>query len=643
MRGGARNYFPLPAAVSDGASLGAAVDFYNVNAHGVLTGEIFKIPDNTYILFLGEAGKPIIRQAFQIPDLSRYRFLQPGEDKAAWLARQHAAIQARTFFGSMLFKADNPYAPNTTAIYEPGDLVQDLALKFHNASHPFLLVGVWSCPMDADIRGSLDNINNQMEAAKYVMVEKAKQLASLEEMKEGNPGIEHMNEFIDESERAEAEFNAARQQFEDLKPQGQALEASLKSDDSNLTDELEVPVQSLLSDVVKKIHAKGPKIKFIVVEACRSLMSNAAANMNMMQHVVRAHRANFEHQPLTLASLRNYEQKAYGRRRMSLLARQLEVPAAAAGGAAAAAAGAGGGAAVQPTALTPSFRFSMSSLEKVPGSEKIREQLNKGETLRLDELEAELEQYLAKSKARINAELAEVTSGLSPAKQFKPNDFVFVHHGFDHAGYDGIIIGPVVDSGYVLFKVVHYEPSTNSYVEEDVEPLHTIRSEKDEAAKQALIKQLQTVGYDVGAKINGMEARYLQKREEAREENTGRPSLRKLWPAAKKQDENEGNKLQAAWDATEASKLFAPKTGVRLKSSKLEMNGQIGTVVGIGTVPAAAPAPEAHWGKLRYSVFLSTGKMVYPVATMLEQVKTGGRRKTRQRRNRVKRRRTHRR
>lgn len=75
MRGGARNYFPLLAAVTDGASLAATVDFFSVSAHGSLNNQVFMVPENTYILFMGAAGMPIYRRAHQLPAFRDYRFL----------------------------------------------------------------------------------------------------------------------------------------------------------------------------------------------------------------------------------------------------------------------------------------------------------------------------------------------------------------------------------------------------------------------------------------------------------------------------------------------------------------------------------------------------------------------------------------
>jgi hypothetical protein len=89
MKGGSVNFFPLPDTITTPAQLEEQVAFLNVVGHGGLSGSVFKVPENTYILFMGTAGYPIIRRPRQLPILKRYRFLNPGETKAQWYDRKN--------------------------------------------------------------------------------------------------------------------------------------------------------------------------------------------------------------------------------------------------------------------------------------------------------------------------------------------------------------------------------------------------------------------------------------------------------------------------------------------------------------------------------------------------------------------------
>ena len=74
MIGGSKHYFPLDPTITDVPTLEANVIFLSLTGHGRLTGNVFIVPDNTYIMFLGEAGRSIVKKTVRTIDQTNYRF-----------------------------------------------------------------------------------------------------------------------------------------------------------------------------------------------------------------------------------------------------------------------------------------------------------------------------------------------------------------------------------------------------------------------------------------------------------------------------------------------------------------------------------------------------------------------------------------
>ena len=540
MRGGAINYFPLQDTIQNADDLERNVHFINVVGHGNLTGQVFMVPENTYILFMGAAGFPIFRRPFQLPPLRNYRFLNTGETPAEWYERTYAAIRDRSFFRDMLFKNNAPYAPDTTAIYEPGDILQDLSLTFVNPSPPYLLMGVWNCPIPAELGDRFESINGTIRVAgedvdelKHELSrELYKQRQDLLWSRQGSPP-----ENIEQQQRID-ELSAKIEKLEGIRNReilrGQALQDTLVREPNNKILSgmgLDDSNHSSLSEVIKKLgnafDASKP-IRFIVVEACRSIggpgmntVAEEALNRpNSRSLIMRLMKNNQEGKNIereVLSLVKAYEQSAQQRRRTSLSVRRTNSAAAAAaeaagggGGGAAAAGGAaaGGGGGGAPTVyITPSFRFTVQDLErvadKVPNGQLFLEQLTGNNTVSLDELETALEDYIRPNHDLITADVKRLVSGLMPQHQFSPRELVTYSEGPYHT-QTAIIVEPISEKGYILYRVLMHE-GYSRILDITVEPTSLSKGFK-QFDKERLDEILLETGVDSNAVIDAAEA-----------------------------------------------------------------------------------------------------------------------------------------
>jgi hypothetical protein len=670
MRGGAINYFPLQDTISNGADLEKSVHFINVVGHGSLTGQAFMVPENTFILFMGAAGFPIIRRPFQLPSLRKYRFLNTGETPAQWYERTYAAIRDRTFFRDMLFKNNAPYAPDTTAIYEPGDIVQDLTLSFENPDPPYLLMGVWNCPIPAAVGTTFDTENGTIEGAKQEYFELSREYDELNKTLDAVRNSISPQEIQEMQERISyIDLNIAQKLriLNTSAVRGRALQDTLVNEPNNKVVSgmrLDDWNNSSLSEVIGKLgnafDASKP-IRFIVVEACRSIggpgMNNIAAmaldpRRNAMGLIMRHRRENEEKNAPSqegLFLLKHYEQRAQQRRRASLYGRRTNAAAAAAAAAVAAAAGAaaggGGGAAAGAAAgggaptvyITPSFRLTVQDLErvadKVPNGQRLLEQLMANRTVSLDELETSLETYIKPSRQLITADVKRLVSGLMPQNQFFPREIVTLPDG-----EIAIIVEPVSDEGYILYRALTIDPETGASVDTRYEPTN-LKKGYNEEKKDELIGGLLSIGVDSDAIIDAAEAATVARLEEARaaerEFAAGLPEYKVKnkvvsSPWAQRRlgyDPTPENR----WKSLSKNKQFAPDEVIQFSNTvKPEsIRGKKGTVYNIGLVPDGV-----HKGKLIYYIRAENGSDQKKFPDVLRKPSAGGSRKTRRRANR---------
>jgi hypothetical protein len=159
MKGGGINYLPLPRDVTTPAEFTSKFDLISMTAHGSQDGQVFLVPENTWILFRGPSSASIPRLKEQDKLLATFRFLQPGETQEQYHERIFNAIQNRSLFSEFLFSPEDPFQPGRMSIYEPGDLIQNVLFQIDNFHYPYGLMGVWKLPLPHNILTKLNSTN----------------------------------------------------------------------------------------------------------------------------------------------------------------------------------------------------------------------------------------------------------------------------------------------------------------------------------------------------------------------------------------------------------------------------------------------------------------------------------------------------
>lgn len=172
MKGGALPFLPLPDTVTNGKDLKAMMDFIYVSCHGAQDNHVFLVPENTFILFRGPSGVSVplaktedelLNKVKYLPDRKGANESTPARietKKDAWFQTMYDDIRARDFLKEILFDPSNPEAPKTTAIYTPGDVIQNLILQFENISPLFFLTGIYELPMRRCVRDDIGALNH---------------------------------------------------------------------------------------------------------------------------------------------------------------------------------------------------------------------------------------------------------------------------------------------------------------------------------------------------------------------------------------------------------------------------------------------------------------------------------------------------
>jgi hypothetical protein len=160
MRGGGTNYLPLPRDVTNATEFAEKFNLIAMTAHGSQDGQVFLVPENTWILFRGPASASIERRKKQDEILNQFRFLQPGETDADYYNRIYSVIHDRTLFREFLFSPEDPFQPGKMSIYEPGDVIQNVEFSIHNFQYPFGLIGVWKLPLASNVLDMIEDAND---------------------------------------------------------------------------------------------------------------------------------------------------------------------------------------------------------------------------------------------------------------------------------------------------------------------------------------------------------------------------------------------------------------------------------------------------------------------------------------------------
>jgi hypothetical protein len=276
MKGGGINYLPLPPEITDPFKFANNFNLISMTAHGSQDGNVFLVPENTWILFRGPASASIERRELQEELLNRFRFLNPGESVKEYYTRIFEAVRDRELFKNVLFSPESPFQPGKLSIYEPGDLIQNVAFDIHNFQYPFALIGVWKLPLPRDILDTIENANKTY-----------KEIAD-EYRAHGYNATGPLNEILKESER------------------------SIMQHKENAMYKMGLGNQSSIYEVLNKRNQPNPvnpagtfpkKYTFIVVESCR-----ASEDLPQHMHIMPENVQQLEENP---AGFLNYLKTKY--------------------------------------------------------------------------------------------------------------------------------------------------------------------------------------------------------------------------------------------------------------------------------------------------------------------------------------------
>jgi hypothetical protein len=592
MKGGARHYFRLPAHITDVETLARNVGFVSVSAHGNLTGNVFVVPDNTYIMFLGGAGHPIERRANQIPALKKYRFRQPDETPKQWYERTYNDIHTGAFFKDKLYKPDMPYAHESVSIYEPGDIVQDLSLSFENMSHPFLLLGVWRCPIPADLGTEFDRINNGMQLQKDAI------LQAREEYKAIDKQVKELGGRVDDDLQirlavAGSIVTAAEAKYMELEPDGKALQDSFPGHPNNYAYSsmiLDKMSESSLFEIVHKLNntrLSEKPIRFLVVEACRSIPEFHPA-LTPFVFGVEVNETNKN----LLKAHKGHEQLARRRRRFSLMARD-PLPAVA--------------------TINPSFRYTMDSLNTI--NVKVQEMLAATPSSELSEIHklSELSEIIKAVVKRlphgnvkinhiehiftrfanrlsnlISANVRNIKSRLQPYKRFDAGEYVLIKD----TDKKGIVIGWEDHDGYVMFKVQTFDDDGN--IQTEIIDPYALMKETDTEKQGEIDGIFMSMGIDVGALIAKEQADKLLEHQTAKEHIMWSENVLTRWRALDESKRfNPGDRVLIGKTSNDN-----PET-VTVDGTQITLTGKHGIVKNIEVLPPThSKYPDMFFYKL---------------------------------------------
>lgn len=182
MKGGAKPYLNLPADVTDASSLKNNMDFIYVSCHGAQDNTLFLVPNNTFIMFRGPSGVSIPLEKTEDELLNKVKYLpdRKGANEAnaakieakkdRWWQDTYGDIVSKEFLKKILYKANEPDAPSRTAIYEPGDLIQNIKLQFHNDRPIFFTVGIYELPMRRCVSDDMALLNKKYFEKEKVII-----------------------------------------------------------------------------------------------------------------------------------------------------------------------------------------------------------------------------------------------------------------------------------------------------------------------------------------------------------------------------------------------------------------------------------------------------------------------------------------
>jgi len=180
--GGVRNRVPAPGTnitnIQSVDDFKQKFNFYGIIGHGIMgardkeEGTVFIVPPKTYIFFITRAGIPgeKIKTGAIKEELEKFYYQRANasgnaiETQDAWSQRIYNAMKDGTLLQNVLYKKETAFLEDKGyAVYEPGDLIQNLSIDFHNPTYPYMMLGIWKLPISRVTKQYLDSINGRME------------------------------------------------------------------------------------------------------------------------------------------------------------------------------------------------------------------------------------------------------------------------------------------------------------------------------------------------------------------------------------------------------------------------------------------------------------------------------------------------
>ena len=196
MKGGAVNKIPgIPAVFEDFV---ANWKLNYIGGHGRFNGDVFKVPENTYILNFATAGRSCLKSAYDVEDRVFEKppasALSASTFKKSILTTIHKELLSGDFLKEITDLESEPiefiynpepnditkpnsrlkalYHPSgiyrhddvegrSISFYEPGDIMSDIDIKMYEDHGPHFLMGLYDVPIQYDIRQKIFNTNKR--------------------------------------------------------------------------------------------------------------------------------------------------------------------------------------------------------------------------------------------------------------------------------------------------------------------------------------------------------------------------------------------------------------------------------------------------------------------------------------------------
>ena len=360
LKGGAKNRAPIPGTelpnIKTVEDFKSKMDFYTVIGHGTIAsrnedeGTVFLVPPKTYIFFITRAGIPAekIKTGALKDELDKLYYKRVNEKGTeiesddVWSQRIYASMKDSTLLKSVLYNETKPFVEDKGfAIYEPGDLIQNLSISFYNNTFPYMMLGIWKLPIDREKKEYLDSKNKGLVSFNEDIQEYITQLEQLANKIENPadketvlkviiPFLLTMGKVTAEEEKKFVEnpkvinifinyptiSNVRKQIYQMYKTLSELgnVEETFINDRENLINEYRYIRQSRMSTLYNILHEtklgspilSDTNYRFIVVDACRSL-----TNESPLEHTLRRTASSYMRPEICYPSLLSLTKKGF--------------------------------------------------------------------------------------------------------------------------------------------------------------------------------------------------------------------------------------------------------------------------------------------------------------------------------------------